>query len=119
VTWNRGQTVLNGNTPRPRPEKRHSRVRRETAVVHSGRQTRPGTGSLHPEAIRAAGNETAGASGVEGRLGDLASMQAVTCVNAEQASKTLMQELTRPEFGEGRSGWKSKSEQGLSVLPGY
>jgi hypothetical protein len=31
------------------------------------------------------------------------SMQAVTRVNAEQASKRLMQEPTRPEFGEGRS----------------
>jgi hypothetical protein len=33
-------------------------------------------GSLHPEAIRAAGegNEAVGASGVEGHLGDLASM---------------------------------------------
>ena len=37
-------------------------------------------GSLHPEAIGAAGggNEAVGASGVEGRIGDLASMQAVT-----------------------------------------
>ena len=35
-------------------DKRDSRVRRENAVVHSGRLTRPGTGSLHPVAIRAA-----------------------------------------------------------------
>src|SRR5215470_9534283 len=33
------------------------------------------------------GDEVVGASGVEGRLGDLASMQAVTRVNAEQAPK--------------------------------
>ena len=31
-----------------------NRVRREKVVVHSGRETRPGTGSLHPVAIRAA-----------------------------------------------------------------
>ena len=48
------------------------------------------------------GNEAVGASGVEGRLGDLASMQAVTRVNAEQASKRLMQEPTHRVFGEGR-----------------
>jgi len=48
------------------------------------------------------GNEAVGASGVEGRLGDLASMQAVTRVNAEQASKRLMQEPTHRDFGEGR-----------------
>jgi hypothetical protein len=32
-------------------------------------------------------------------------MQAVTRVNAEQASKTLTQEPTRHEIGEGRSWW--------------
>src|SRR5881227_1137454 len=35
------------------------------------------------------GNEAVGASGVEGRVGDSASMQAVTRVNAEQASIAL------------------------------
>jgi len=29
-------------------------VRREKALVHSGKKTRPGTGSLHPVAIGAA-----------------------------------------------------------------
>jgi len=29
-------------------------VRREKVMVHSGSQTRPGTGSFHPVAIRAA-----------------------------------------------------------------
>jgi hypothetical protein len=33
-------------------------VRREKAPVHSGRQTRPGTGSLHPVAIEAAAEVT-------------------------------------------------------------
>src|SRR5205814_9670887 len=48
------------------------------------------------------GNEGVGASGVEGRVGDSASMQAVTRVNAEQASKRLMQEPTHRVIGEGR-----------------
>jgi len=33
-------------------------VRREKVLVHSGRQTRPGTGSLHPVAIEAAAEVT-------------------------------------------------------------
>ena len=33
-------------------------VRREKALVHCGRESRPGTGSLHPEAIGAAVEET-------------------------------------------------------------
>ena len=32
----------------------HFSVRREKALVHSGKKTRPGTGSLHPVAIGAA-----------------------------------------------------------------
>ena len=47
------------------------------------------------------GNKAAGASGVEGRYGDSASVQAVTRVNAEQASKRVTQEPTRLNFGEG------------------
>jgi hypothetical protein len=42
--------------------------------------------------------------------GDSASMQAVTKVNAEQASKTTTQELTRRKYGEGRSRWETTSE---------
>ena len=64
------------------------------------------------------GNETAEASGAEGRKGDLASVQAVTEVNAEQAPKTVMQEPTRHESREGRSGWNRMSEQIPSDLPG-
>jgi hypothetical protein len=33
-------------------------VRREKALVNSGRQTRPGTGSLHPVAIEATAEAT-------------------------------------------------------------
>ena len=38
-------------------------------------------------------------------------MQAVTKVNAEQASKRTMQELTRRKYGEGGSRWEGTSEQ--------
>jgi hypothetical protein len=40
------------------PCKSGYRVRHEKAVFHSGSQTRPGTGSLHPVAIEAAAEAT-------------------------------------------------------------
>jgi hypothetical protein len=51
------------------------------------------------------GNEAVEAFGIEGRFGGLASMQAGTRVNAEQASKRVMWEPTRLYFGEGRRLW--------------
>ena len=51
------------------------------------------------------GNETAGAFDAKGRSGDSASRQAVTRVNAEQASKRAMWEPTRRKNGEGRRHW--------------
>jgi hypothetical protein len=57
------------------------------------------------------GDEAAEASGVEGREGDLASVQAVMRANAEQALKPVMQEPTRLRFGEGRRQRKGTSEQ--------
>jgi hypothetical protein len=71
-------------------------VRREKALVHSGSKTRPGTGSLHPVAIGAAVEATKPLKPPVERvaLGDSASLQVVTRVNAEQASKLLMQEPT-------------------------
>ncbi len=51
------------------------------------------------------GNEAARAFDGKGRSGDPASRQAVTRVNAEQASKSLMWEPTRRENGEGRRHW--------------
>jgi hypothetical protein len=64
------------------------------------------------------GNEAAEAFGAEGRIGDSASVQAVTLVNAEQASKSVMQEPTRHGSREGRSWWNGTSEQVPSNLPG-
>src|ERR1700674_2098852 len=46
---------LGGLTHAPVDVKSGNRVRREKAVVHSGGVYRPGIGSLHPGAIRAAG----------------------------------------------------------------
>jgi hypothetical protein len=72
-------------------------VRREKALILSGGKTRPGTGSLHPVAIGAVVEATKPLKPLVKRvaLGDLASRQAVTKVNAEQASKIITQELTR------------------------
>ena len=53
--------------------------------------------SLRPEAIGAvAKGKVAEAFDVKGHIGDLASVQAVTRVNAEQVSKDLMRKPTRP-----------------------
>jgi hypothetical protein len=51
-------------------------------------------------------------------MGDSARLQAITWVNDEQASKSVMQEPTRLPFGEGRSDWNRPSEQTPSDLPG-
>ena len=48
------------------------------------------------------GNDTAEASDGKGRTGDPANGQAVTYVNAEQASKSQMWEPTQLVRGEGR-----------------
>ena len=65
----------------------------------------PGKGSLQPVAIGAAAEVTtlSEAFGVEGCLkDDLASMQAVTRVNAEQASKRATRKPTWLNNREGR-----------------
>ena len=46
--------LVEGDIPSRGPDKRANRVRREKVMVHSESQTRPGTGSFHPVAIRAA-----------------------------------------------------------------
>ena len=51
-------------------------------------------------------------------MGDLASMQAETRVNAEQASKRVMQEPTRLNYGEGRCVLGETSDSTQHVLPG-
>ena len=67
-------------------------------------QIPPGNWIAPPGSNRSSrgGNESAGAFGVEGRIGDLAIMQAVMEVNAEQAPKPEMQEPTRRLLREGR-----------------
>src|SRR6516162_6391196 len=58
------------------------------------------------------GNETVEASGDQRvtKYGDAASVQAVTQVNAEQASKRSMRGPTRPSF-RGRLPWLGEQEQ--------
>src|SRR5208283_1648402 len=71
-------------------------VRRAKARFSRGCKSRPATfvpaGSNRSSC---GGNETSDASGVEGHESDLVSMQAVTRVNAEQASKDVMWKPTR------------------------
>jgi len=73
----------------------------------------PGSWFVPPGSNRSSGggNEAAEAFGGEGRNGDSVSMQALTRVNAEQASKLLTREPTRHISGEGRRRWNSTSEQ--------
>ena len=67
-------------------------------------QIPPGNWIAPPGSNRSSrgGNESAGAFDVTGRVGDLAIMQAVMEVNAEQAPKPEMQEPTRRLSREGR-----------------
>ena len=82
-------------------------VRRGKARISSGCNSRPATWVAPAGSNRSGGggNETAGATDAKGRSGDSASRQAVTRVNAEQASKCAMWEPTRHKIGEGRSRW--------------
>jgi len=68
--------------------------------------------SLQPEAVGAAEEVTllSEAFDVKGSLSDSATVQAVTRVNAEQASKRQMREPTQPKDGEGRCRGKTGSE---------
>jgi hypothetical protein len=73
------------------------RVRDERRLVHNGCKSYPGTGSFRPVAIGAAVEVTKllKAQMEEGREGDSASVQAETRVNAEKASKFMMQVPSR------------------------
>ena len=84
-------------------------VRREKARIFSGCKSRPATLVAPAGSNRSGGggNETAGAFDVKGRLGDSASRQAVTRVNAEQAPKGLTWEPTRRRNVEGRRHWET------------
>jgi hypothetical protein len=71
-------------------------VRREKALVHSGRKALPELDrSARYYRSSGGGNKTAEASGGKVASGDSASLQVVTRANAEQASKLIMQELTQ------------------------
>ena len=74
-------------------------VRRDKAALSSGRKSHPAT-ALQPEATGAAMEVTKWLkpSDSASRIGDGASVQAVTRVNAEQASKRTMRRPTRRPF---------------------
>src|SRR5579863_4430259 len=88
-------------------------VRRAKARFPSGWESRPAT--IAPAGSNRSsrgGNEAAEAFGEEGPERDLASVQAVTRVNAEQASKIVMRKPTRRDYGEGCHFWGEESEEG-------
>jgi hypothetical protein len=76
-------------------------VRREKAALSSGCKPHPATAPAGSNRSSHGGNEVAEAFGSVSRIGDSASVQAVTRVNAEQASKRTMRRPTRHPFGEG------------------
>jgi hypothetical protein len=87
-------------------------VRSEKGAGPQRETDAPGNRFAPPGSNRSGGrgNEVAEAFGVEGRDGDLASVQAIIRVNAEQTSKRLMQEPTLRFCGEGRSQGNGTSE---------
>ena len=71
-------------------------VRRAKALSFSGCEPRPATfAPAGSNWSSRGGNEAAEASGVEGPVRDLATMQAVMRMNTEQASKRVMRKPTR------------------------
>jgi hypothetical protein len=73
------------------------------ALIHRGSKVPPGNWFVPPGSNRSdiGGNKDVEASVSRVALGDLASLQAVTCSNTEQTSKRTMQEPTRRNYGEG------------------
>src|SRR5262245_37495881 len=75
-----------------------SGVRRDKAALSSGCKSHPADAPAGSNRSSYGGNEVAEASDSASRLGDGASVQAVTRVNAEQASKRTMRRPTRRPF---------------------
>lgn len=93
----------------------------EKALILSGGEVPPGNWFAPPGGNRSSGGGNEAMKPLMKRvaLGDPASMQAVTKVNVEQASKRIMQELTRRHFGESRMPMGKYERTSLLVLPGY
>jgi hypothetical protein len=70
-------------------------VRRDKATLSSGCKTHPATAPAGSNRSSYGGDEIAEAFGMRVTNGDSASVQAVTRVNAEQASKRTMRRPTR------------------------
>src|SRR5450759_5159000 len=81
-----------------------SGVRREKAALSSGCKPHPATAPAGSNRSSHGGNEVAKPSMSVSRIGDSASVQAATRVNAEQASKRTMCRPTRLPY-RGRLKW--------------
>ena len=88
-----------------------SGVRRDKAAFSSGCKPHPATAPAGSNRSSHGGNEVAEAFGQRVTIyGDSASVQAVTRVNAEQASKRTMRRPTRLPFRGRLIGWVSEQE---------
>jgi hypothetical protein len=96
--WQASVSFIN-RSPGPRLSESGSGVRRDKAALSSGCKSHPAT-ALQPEATGAAMEVTKWLKPSEcgSGLGDRASVQAATRVNAEQASKRTMRRPTRQPF---------------------
>src|ERR1700688_2400301 len=98
-------------------------VCRAKAAGSSGCESHPATGRSSRKQSERGEEATTLAETLRCRRvasGDSASVQAVTRVNAEQASKQSTWEPTRLSYGEGRCWWgKTRATEAPSVPPGY
>ncbi len=81
----------------------------------SGCKSRPANSVAPAGSYRSGGggNEAVGAFETNVPPGGTANRQAVTRVNAEEASKGMMWEPTRPVIGEGRRRWGTRETGGI------
>jgi hypothetical protein len=94
-------------------------VRRENAALSSGCESHPVLAPTGSSRSGYGGNEIAEAFGKHVTIyGDSASVQAVTRVNAEQASKRTMHGPTHNPFGEADAAGMIERKLNPVVVPG-
>src|SRR5437870_9112724 len=90
-------------------------VRREKAALSSGCKPHPATAPAGSNRSSHGGNEVAEAFDCVSRIGDSASVQAATRVNAEQSSKRTMCRPTRLPY-RGRLKWLGELSEDYAPL---